>query len=278
MPAPDALAEMLRLLTLRPGAGLDSGDGRVGETVIGDTPDWFGEVLFGGFVVAQAVAAVTRDAPEGRRLHSLHAYFLRPVIARTEVVYRIRPIRDGRAFSSRHLEATQGGKPVLEMSCSFTSEGDGYVYDLPGAADGPGPDGVAQEDGPGPWVARYLGPTAARADGTRESTHRMWFRIPHALPEDEPLHQALLAFASDWTGVGGRPLDLEGDTMGMTSLDHAVWFHRPGRADEWLYYDVQSLVNAGGRGLLRGVMRDRAGRVVISVAQEMRLVPVESRG
>jgi acyl-CoA thioesterase II len=82
-----------------------------------------------------------------------------------------------------------------------------------------------------------------------------------------------LGFATDWTGVGGRPLHLEGDTEGMISLDHAAWFHRPARADQWLFYDVQSLVNAGGRGLLRGVMRDTQGRVVASLSQEMRLIP-----
>ena len=78
----------------------------------------------------------------------------------------------------------------------------------------------------------------------------MWFRIPHELPDDEHLHTALLGFATDWTGIGGRPLHLEGDITGMVSLDHAAWFHRPARADEWLFYDVHSLVNAGGRGLL----------------------------
>ena len=102
----------------------------------------------------------------------------------------------------------------------------------------------------------------------------MWFRVPSELPDDEHLHAALLGFATDWTGIGGRPLHLEGDTQGMVSLDHAAWFHRPARADEWLFYDVHSLVNAGGRGLLRGVMRDTEGRVVISAVQEMRLFPV----
>jgi acyl-CoA thioesterase II len=89
------------------------------------------------------------------------------------------------------------------------------------------------------------------------------------------LHTALLGFATDWTGIGGRPLHLEGDTTGMVSLDHSAWFHRPARADEWLYYDVTSLVNAGGRGFLRGVMRDADGRVVASLAQEMRLTVIE---
>src|SRR5437016_4284029 len=125
-------------------------------------------------------------------------------------------------------------------------------------------------------AAGSIGPTPPRADGTRESTHRMWFRIPAALPDDRHLHTALLGFATDWTGIGGRPLHLEGDTTGMVSLDHAAWFHRPARADAWLFYDVQSLVNAGGRGLLRGVMRDLEGRVIVSVAQEMRLTPVDT--
>ena len=103
----------------------------------------------------------------------------------------------------------------------------------------------------------------------------LWFRIPAALPDDLHLHTALLGFATDWTGIGGRPLHLDGDIEGMVSLDHAVWFHRPARADDWLFYDVHSLVNAGGRGLLRGVMRDHEGHVIVSVAQEMRLTPVE---
>ena len=87
------------------------------------------------------------------------------------------------------------------------------------------------------------------------------------------MHTALLAYATDWTGVGGRPLDLEGDTTGMISLDHAAWFHRPARLDEWLLQDVHSLVNAGGRGTLRGVIKDPRGHVVASMAQEMLLRP-----
>ncbi len=263
----EALAETLEFLTVRPQG--DSGDEWVGEA-----PAWFGDYLFGGFVIAQAIIAATRNAPEGRRLHSLHAYFLRPVFATESIEYRVRPIREGRSFTSRHVEASQAGKPVLDLSCSFTADTDGYVYDLPSARGVPAPEELVVEQGPGPWVAGFVGPTPPAEDGTRESTHRMWFRVPAQLPDDLHLHTALLGFATDWTGIGGRPLHLEGDTTGMVSLDHAAWFHRPVRADDWLFYDVQSLVNAGGRGLLRGAMRDVDGRVVISVAQEMRLTPV----
>jgi acyl-CoA thioesterase-2 len=262
-----ALAELVAFLTLRP-----NHDGGWS----GDAPDWWGEYLFGGFVIAQAINAATRDAPADRRLHSMHAYFLRPIVSTAPISYRVRTLREGRAFATRRVEATQFDKPALEMTCSFTADVDAdvYVYDLPGA-DVPRPDAFEPEAGPGPWVAGWVGASEPRTDGTRESTHRTWFRIPTALPDDPHLHAALLGFATDWTGVGGRPLHLEGDIQGMVSLDHAAWFHRAARADDWLLYDVHSLVNAGGRGLLRGVMRDEQGRVVVSVAQEMRLTPVE---
>lgn len=263
------LAETLEFLSVRP-----SGGGQ--DAWVGEAPEWFGDYLFGGFVIAQAIIAATRNAPEGRRLHSLHAYFLRPVAAAKAILYQVRSLREGRAFTTRHLDASQDGKPVLDMSCSFTSDTDGYVYDLPGGRDIPSPAELAVEQGPGPWVAGDVGPTPPAEDGTRESTHRMWFRVPARLPDDEHLHTALLGFATDWTGIGGRPLRLEGDTTGMVSLDHAAWFHRPARADAWLFYDVHSLVNAGGRGLLRGAIRDPEGRVVVSVAQEMRLTPADT--
>jgi len=266
-----ALAETLELLEVRP-SDTDA------DVWVGEAPDWFGDYLFGGFVIAQAIMAATRNTSEGRRLHSLHAYFLRPVSTVGAISYEVQPMRDGRTFTTRRVVASQNDKPVFDMSCSFTADTDGYVYDLPGRREMPGPDELVLESGPGPWIAGDLGPTPPAADGTRESTHRMWFRIPAALADDAHLHTALIGFATDWTGIGGRPLHLEGDTTGMVSLDHAVWFHRPARADDWLSYDVHSLVNAGGRGLLRGVMRDRDGHVVVSVAQEMRLTPIEAAG
>jgi len=121
---------------------------------------------------------------------------------------------------------------------------------------------------------RWLGPSPLRPDGTREATHRHWFRMARPLGDDPHLHTAIVGYATDWTGLGGRPHHLEGDVTGMISLDHAAWFHRPARADDWLLQDVQSLVNAGGRGTLRGVIRDRHGLIVASMAQEMLLQPV----
>lgn len=247
-----------------------------GDGWVGETPDWFGERLFGGFVIAQALHAAAQVAPPGRRVHSLHAYFLRAMLAGPPVRYRIEPVREGRTLSLHHLVASQDGEPLLTMFCSFAGDGAGYEYELPMADDVPDPDRSTSEVGPGPWEVVRLGPTPPAGDGTMASTHRSWMRIARPLPDDDALHLAMLGFLSDTTGTGGRPLHLDGDVRGMISLDHAVWFHRSPRADEWLYYDVHSLVNTGGRGLLRGTVYDRERHVVASVAQEMILRPYES--
>lgn len=244
-----------------------------GETFEGPSPDWFGPVLFGGFLVAQGVAAVCRTSPEGRRLHSLHAYFLRPATPGAVLSHVVEPVRDGRSFSLRRLETSQAGRRVFVMDASFTTDAEGDDYELPAAPETPDPDHLDVEVGPGPFALANAGPTPVRPDGTRASTSRAWFRLARRIGDDDHVHAALLAFLSDMTLTGGRPLDLDGDTTGMVSLDHAVWFHRPARADEWLLYDVHSLVNAGGRGLLRGTLRTRDRRLVASVAQEMRLLP-----
>ena len=254
---------------------------RRGEAWVAQTPDWYGPVVFGGIGLALTVGAACRDAPASSRLHSLHAHFLRPLLGGQEVVFRSDPLKEGRTLTLSDVTATQGGKLVLRATCSFTADTEGYVYDLSGVPEGvPMPEAIPEpevvEDWVGPWDVRWLGPSPARPDGTREATHRHWFRLPRRLDDDPHLHAAVFGYATDWTGVGGRPLDLEGDTTGMISLDHAAWFHRPARADEWHLQDVQSLVNAGGRGTLRGVIRDRHGRIVASMAQEMLLRPVEA--
>lgn len=253
-----AVDDLLAFLTLRP-----EGDGWVGPPP--SSP-------FGGLTIAQALVAASSGAPAGTRVHSVHAYFLRPVRLDVPLTYRRRDLRAGRTFTARRLEARQDDKAVVELSCSLTADDDeGDVYDLPGAEAMAPPEALEIEEGPPPWQVCRVGPSRPAPDGTRQSTHRIWFRIPCALPDDVHLHTALLGFATDWTGTGARPLRLEGDTTGIVSLDHAAWFHRTARVDTWLSFDVHSLVNAGGRGLLRGVIRQRDGLVVASVAQETRL-------
>ena len=239
-------------------------------------PDWFGPVVFGGISLALTIGAACRDAPDGSRLHSVHGHFLRPVRGAAAIEFRSEAVKAGRTFSLHEVTASQDGRAAISLRCSFTTDTDGYVYDLSGIPDDvpfpdelPPPDDVGDEIGP--WDVRWIGPSAERPDGTREATHRHWFRLPRDLGDDPHLHTALLGYATDWTGIGGRPLHLDGDTTGMISLDHAAWFHRPARVDQWLLQDVQSLVNAGGRGTLRGVIRDSSGRIVASMAQEMLL-------
>lgn len=251
---------------------------RRGDAWVGQTPDWFGPVVFGGVGLALTISAACAEAPAGARLHSLHAHFLRPVLGGHEIEFRSVEVKSGRSFTLHAVTASQQGKAVIAMTCSFTADTDGYAYDLSGIPDDvPPPDALPEDDADddvGPWDTRWLGPSPLRADGTREATHRHWFRLARALDDDPHVHAALLGYATDWTGIGGRPLHLDGDTTGMISLDHAAWFHRPARADQWLLQDVHSLVNAGGRGTLRGVIRDADGHIVASMAQEMLLRPV----
>ena len=265
----EAIDEFLGILRLDP-----HGDGWTGQA-----PAWHGPTLFGGVALALVITAGSRDAPPGSRLHAVHGHFLRPLHTERQIVFRNELVKQGRAFHVVRTTAVQDEKPAVVMTGSFTTDGDGYVYDLSGIPDGvPRPDEVPEEVEPddeiGPWDARWLGPSPVRADGTREATHRHWFRLPRPLDDDPHLHAALFGYATDWTGIGGRPLDLEGDVTGMISLDHAAWFHRPARADEWHLQDVHSLVNAGGRGTLRGVIRNLDGEVVASMAQEMLLRPI----
>ncbi len=255
--------ETIRCISVRP----------EGDAWVGESPGWFGPLQFGGFVVGQAVHDATRSAPEGQRIHSLHGYFLRPMRAGLPSRYEIEPVRDGRSFATRRLLTIQEDKPVFTMHCSFTADTDGYEYGRPLSAEIPAPESLERELGPGPWEAAYLGPTEPDVDGVRASTNRQWARIAKRLPDDPHLHDALVAFLTDMTGPGARPLLLTHDISGIISLDHAVWFHRRVRADEWLFYDVASVVNTGGRGLLHGSIYGADGDLAVSVSQETLLRP-----
>lgn len=249
---------------------------RPGE-FIGSVPDhWNDDVMFGGTVVGQSITALTRDAPEGRRLHSMHAYFLRPAGSHTPIDYVVMPIRDGRAYSSRRLTASQNGKAVFEAMASFTEDTEGWLYDLPHTSPLPSLDDGERGFGMAGFESVYLGATEQRADHTYESTDRKWFRLPMDIGDDVNLHAAYFGVASDWTGMGSRPLGMDwkwedGGGPPVASLDHAVWFHRPARITDWHFLDLHSLVNYGGRGQIRMTIRNEAGQVVLSMAQELLL-------
>ena len=245
---------------------------------VGGVVDDRDNTMFGGSVLGQAITAITRNAPEGRRLHSLHGYFLRPSSPAIPIDYSVTTIRDGRAYSSRRVHASQNGKATFEAMGSFTSDTDGgWLYDLPHTSELPPREGE-HGFGMAGMEGIFLGATEQRGDGTYESTERKWFRLPIDIGDDVHLHTAYFGMVSDWTGMGSRPLKMDwdddsesGNGPPVASLDHAVWFHRPARITDWHYMDMHSLVNFGGRGQIRMTIRNEAGEIVLSMAQELLL-------
>lgn len=267
----EQLRRLYRSLTVQP-VGAPGGDLFQGEAV----DDWDEGRIFGGLIVAQVVNAGTATVPPERRPHSLHGYFLRPV-GSGQIEFRVSRVRDGKTFSTREIAASQNGKTVCSMTMSFHSDEEGDEYQIPMAGDIPSPDEVPTQEDEGPepreplpFDARWLGATDPGPDGTRRSTHRAWYRTAPRLPDDPRLHSSVLAYFSDWTGSGGMPTRLEAwETTLAASLDHAIWFHRPARADEWVFVDVQALIQTGGRSYIRGTMHTEDGKLVLSMAQEL---------
>jgi acyl-CoA thioesterase-2 len=162
------------------------------------------------------------------------------------------------------------GKETFRMTCSFHAPEDGDDYQLPVGPDIPPPRDVEGFEAPFPFDIRELGPTERREDGTYLSTRRCWFRTRETLPDDPAVHAGVLAYFSDMTGAAFRPLSLGSwGTHTDASLDHAVWFHRPWRADTWSIFDLQTLVNAGGRSTIRATMYGEDGSLHLSMAQEL---------
>jgi acyl-CoA thioesterase-2 len=247
-------------------------DGRqVFETVC---PDWWaGGRTFGGMVVAQALNAAMRTVPEGLQVHSLHGYFLRPSRPSVPSIHTVEHLRDGRSFSTREVVTEVEGTTAFRMTCSFHAPEDGDEYQLPMNPGIPPPESFERAEefhGPSPIDVREAGATEQRENGTYLSTRRCWFRTQEPLPDDPIIHASVLAYLSDMTGAAFRPLNLnQWGTHTDASLDHALWFHRPARADQWNIYDLQALVNTGGRATIRATMYGEDGTLHLSMAQEL---------
>ncbi len=254
--------------------------------------------VFGGQVAAQALVAAGRTVPADRPAHSLHAYFLRPGDPGAPIVYDVDRLRDGRSFTTRRVVAIQHGKPIFTLSASFQKHEDGLDHQapMPSAPDPvtlpTGEERLRGYDHIDPEVReRFLEARAAvdlrhvdeppfgRFGEPREPHSQVWFRTNGKLSGDsgvvdEPLlHVVLATYVSDMTlldsillahGRGGWAV---GDVVGA-SLDHAMWFHRPFRADEWLLYDQESPSAHGGRGLGQARIYTQDGQLAISVIQE----------
>ncbi|WP_163846284.1 acyl-CoA thioesterase [Pseudooceanicola aestuarii] len=246
---------------------------------------------FGGQVIAQALMAATHTVEPERANHSLHAYFMRPGDASQPVLYQVERDMDGRSFATRRVVAIQNGKPILNMAASFQlqQQGRGHQDDFP--ADVPGPEGLKNEHQlaedhadklPEGYKAflRWNRPIEIRPVGTfppfdmtpRKGEHYRWIRAKVHLPDDPALHRAALAYTSDMGLLGSalvaHGLGFASKEVKVASLDHALWLHDDFRMDEWLLYTMESPWTGGGRGMTRGKIFTRDGRMVASVAQE----------
>jgi len=261
------VADLVDAVTAR--AGEPDSLGR--PTFTTTSPNWWvGGRTFGGMVVAQALSAAAQTAPERLEVHSLHGYFLRPTSPGARTTHVVDAVRDGRSFSTRGVVSEVEGKETFRMTCSFHLPEPGDDYQLPVGPGIPPPGEVDGFEAPFPFDIRELGATEQRGDGTYRSTRRCWFRTREPLPDDPTVHACLLAYFSDMTGAAFRPLSLH--TWGThtdASLDHAVWFHRPWRADRWSIFDLHALVNAGGRATVRATMHGEDGSLHLSMAQEL---------
>lgn len=255
----------------------------------GRSPQVGWQRVFGGQVIGQALVAACRTVP-GRQPHSLHAYFLLPGDPAVPIIYEVDRIRDGKSFATRRVLAIQHGAAIFSMSVSFHNDEEGYVHqmDMP---DVPGPEDLPSEAQmkqsvvplmPDPVRAYYererpieLRPVEFQRYSSRDPLpprFHVWIRATGQLPDDPAIHRCVLAYASDMTLLD-TSLVPHGHTVfehsiQAASLDHALWFHRPFRADEWLLYAQDTPSANGGRGLSRGLIYDRQGRLVASVAQE----------
>ncbi len=258
----------------------------------GQSRDLWGPRVFGGQVIGQALVAAERTI-EGRLPHSLHAYFLLPGDAEAPIVYQVERVRDGRSFSARRVQAIQHGRPILSMIASFQSPEAGLEHAAP-MPDVPPPEALTpsselnerwlSEAGPVPTQVsealrapsaiefRPVEPQNPLHPSAGEPRQAVWFRAVDRVPDDPQVHRCILAYASDYTlmGTALRPHGRSWyqPSMVVASIDHALWFHRAARIDEWLLYAMDSPSAQMARGLSRGQIFGRDGRLVASVAQE----------
>lgn len=256
----------------------------------GHSPQDGWQRVFGGQVIGQALVAASKTVEDGRQAHSLHAYFLRGGDPSVPIVYEVESIRDGRSFATRRVVAVQHGRPIFLMSASYHVDEHGLSHQIE-MADVPPPESLATQrellaasiDSLPPVVKVYFQRDRPIEVRPVEIEHyvsstplpprqKVWIRVNGPLPDDPAIHRCALAYASDLTLLdtslfahGRRVFDPD---LLLASLDHAMWFHRPFRADDWLLYDQDSPTVGGGRGFNRGLVFDRHGRLVASTAQE----------
>jgi acyl-CoA thioesterase II len=274
------LADLLHLLELE----------RIEDNIFrGESRDLGSDRVFGGQVLGQALSAASYTAG-ARDVHSLHAYFLLPGDVHAPVVYEVDIARDGKSFSTRRVVAIQHGRPIFNMAASFQSPEQGLEHAAPMPAV-PGPEGLADLrevapetlakvpdkmrrflTGERPFEVRPVEPVHLVSPPRQEPRRHIWLKTVDKIPDAAGLHRSLLAYVSDFYLVATATLPhgvhfAEGNVQ-LATLDHAMWFHRQFRIDEWLLYSMESPSASGGRGFALGQLFSRDGRLVASTAQE----------
>ncbi|HSC15479.1 MAG TPA: acyl-CoA thioesterase II [Gammaproteobacteria bacterium] len=274
------LADLLKLLELE----------RIEDRIFrGESRDLGGARVFGGQVLGQALTAASYTVQD-RRVHSLHAYFLVGGDVNAPIVYEVDVARDGKSFSNRRVVAIQHGQPIFNMAASFQVPEEGLEHSTPMPAV-PGPEGLAdvRELAPDvlakvpekmrrfltherPFEFRPVEPIHVIAPPRAAPVRHIWLKTVDRLPDNADLHRNVLAYVSDYQLVSTATLPhgvhfAEGNVQ-LASLDHAMWFHRPFRVDDWLLYAMESPNASGGRGLALGRIFTRDGALVASTAQE----------
>lgn len=279
----DPLAGLIASLTLT-----DTG-ARTSEHIFTGPSQWNpGGRVFGGQVLAQSLVAAQRTILDDRFVHSMHGYFLRPGDVSLPITFSVDSIHDGRSFSTRRTQAYQNGVPILSMIASFQEEDEGLEHQTDMPAGIPEPEGLrsasevlATVDHPVAsfWatqrafdIRHVTTPLYVTVEGEHVAHQAVWLKAIGPLPDDPQLHRAALAYASDYSLLEPimRAHGVAWSTPGLkaASLDHAMWWHRFGRVDEWLLYVQESPNARGGRGLSLGRIYSRDGALLASVAQE----------
>ena len=265
----------------------------------GESRDIGSPQVFGGQVLGQALTAASRTVT-GRVVHSLHAYFLRRGDFNSPIVYQVDRSRDGHSFSNRRVVAIQHGEQIFNMTASFQVVEPGLEHQI-SMPEVPAPESLHDSlrvtpellarlpervrrllETPRPFEFRSVQPLGDLERRPSAPARQVWFRAVGRVPEDEALHRCLLAYVSDFYLLDTATLphgisSLSGKAI-LASIDHAMWFHRPLRVDDWLLYAVDSPSASGARGFARASVFDRGGRLVASTAQEglIRLVQPQS--
>ena len=250
----------------------------------GQTPPGAGSRIYGGQVVAQAMAAAYRTIDDGRLCHSMHGYFMRPGDPKTPILFQVERVRDGGSFAVRRVVALQNGKQIFNLAASFQTPEEGFEhqFDMPAA---PAPDALLNEEelrakaglDPAsrriwPVEVRPVDPAPHGAAEVREPNDMCWFRARVSVGDDVALNQCALAYASDMTLLDAslRPhaVDWDSGRLQVASLDHALWFHKASDVSRWHLYVQDSPSASGGRGFNRGSIYGPDGALVASATQE----------